>query len=306
VYSPFTKDFDDFVADTFSRYILSDAPDPAMRRAAVDGISDPQREAIKVLTKLFGDMGEDAKFYGLFPSFDDISQKISKAKTQFDDKAKVIADIEKKRRADGTLSAKANKTLLQLESEQIALKGRIDMLEDALTRPPRKDFKFGIYYNKELLLSDDAAREGLTRKFEDHYFRQRMQDENLTYAEAKAGYSESVREDAERTLKRILEEDADDLEDLMPAPDIKGGSKHLAHRKTNIPEHEVLDYMHLTMDALHAYITRMGKQIAFAQKFGGRNIDEVLADMTEEMKRLAYLQRRLLQHEQHLLATIAA
>ena len=285
VYSPFTREFDDFVADTFKRYILSDAPDPAMRRAALDGISDPQREAIKVITKLFGDMGEDAKFYGLFPGQEQITKKIANLKQRIDDKAKVIADIESKRRADGTLSAKANKTLLQLEAEQVATRGRIDMLEDALTRPPRRDFKFGIYYNKELLLSDDAAREGLTRKFEDHYFRQRMQDENLSYAEAKAGYSKSVREDAERTLKRILEEDADDLEDLMPANDIKGGSKHLAHRKTNIPEHEILEYMHLSMDALHAYVTRMGKQIAFAQKFGGRNIDEVLADMTQDMEK---------------------
>ncbi len=285
VYSPFTREFDDFVADTFKRYILSDAPDPAMRRAALDGISDPQREAIKVITKLFGDMGEDAKFYGLFPGQEQITKKIANLNQRIDDKAKVIADIESKRRADGTLSAKANKTLLQLEAEQVATRGRIDMLEDALTRPPRRDFKFGIYYNKELLLSDDAAREGLTRKFEDHYFRQRMQDENLSYAEAKAGYSESVREDAERTLKRILEEDADDLEDLMPANDIKGGSKHLAHRKTNIPEHEILEYMHLSMDAVHAYVTRMGKQIAFAQKFGGRNIDEVLADMTQDMEK---------------------
>lgn len=293
VYSPFTKDFDDFVADTFKRYILSDAPEPALRRAAVDGISDPQREAIKVLTKLFGDMGEDAKFYGLFPGQEQITKKIANLKQRIDDKAKVIADIEAKRRADGTLSAKANKTLLQLEAEQAATRGRIDMLEDALTRPPRKDFKFGIYYNKELLLSDEAAREGLTRKFEDHYFRQRMQDENLSYAEAKAGISESVREDAERTLKRILEEDADDLEDLMPAPDIKGGSKHLAHRKTNIPEHEVLDYMHLTMDALYAYTTRMGKQIAFAQKFGGRNIDEALADMTEEMEKAGLSSKKI-------------
>ena len=104
-----------------------------------------------------------------------------------------------------------------LESEQEAVKGRIDMFEKALLDPPRKDFRFGIYYNKEKLLADEQYREGLTQKFEDHYFKQRLNDGNVEYADAKMGASVSTREDAERTLSRILEEDADDLESIVPS-----------------------------------------------------------------------------------------
>ena len=171
---------------------------------------------------------------------------------------------------------KQDKFMRQLESEQEAIKGRIDMFEKALLDPPRKDFRFGIYYNKPRLLSDEAYREGLTQKFEGHYTRERV-----VKGEDPAG----AREDAERTLSRILEEDADDLESIVPSETISGGHKHLAHRKTNIPEWDVVDYMLLSPDAMYSYFNRMGKSIAFAQKFGGRNIDEVLQDLSEEMEK---------------------
>ena len=293
VYSPFTAEFDDFFADTIRRYILMDAPNPALRRQALDGITDAQREAIKFIKPIYEAIGEDATYYGLFLSPDKIKAKIKTLQDRIDTKAKTIADIESKRRSDGTLSSKQAQLLKALESEQEAVKGRIDMFEKALLDPPRKDFRFGIYYNKEKLLADEQFREGLTQKFEDHYFKQRLNDGNVEYADAKMGASVSTREDAERTLSRILEEDADDLESIVPSETISGGHKHLAHRKTNIPEWEVVDYMQLTPDAMYSYFNRMGKSIAFAQKFGGRNIDEVLQDITEIMEKAGLSEKKI-------------
>ena len=66
VYSPFTAEFDDFFADTIRRYILMDAPDPALKRQALDGITDAQREAIKFIKPIYEAIGEDATHYGLF------------------------------------------------------------------------------------------------------------------------------------------------------------------------------------------------------------------------------------------------
>ena len=276
VYSPFTAEFDDFFADTIKRYIMMDAPDPIIRRQALDGISDAQREAIKFIKPIYEAIGEDATHYGLFLDTAAMKKKIKVLQDRIDKKAKTIADIESKRRSDGTLSVKQDKFMRQLESEQEAIKGRIDMFEKALLDPPRKDFRFGIYYNKPRLLSDEAYREGLTQKFEGHYTRERV---------AKGEDPAGAREDAERTLSRILEEDADDLESIVPSETVSGGHKHLAHRKTNIPEWDVVDYMLLSPDAMYSYFNRMGKSIAFAQKFGGRNIDEVLQDLSEEMEK---------------------
>lgn len=284
VYSPFTAEFDGFFADTVKRYILMDSPDPRLARQALDGISDAQRQGAELLRKTFKEVGEDATFTGLFPKNDQIKKKLVTLQERIDEKAKIISDIEKKTRADGTLSKKQSDLRQQLEFEQQSIQGRMTMLEAALNAPPRKDFKFGIYYNKELLQGDDAAREALTQKFEQHYLRERYKENSVTYEDIKQG-NVSAREDAERTVSRILEEDADDFENLVPDGSVAGGAKHLRHRKTNIPEHEIVEFMNLTPDATFAYLSRMGKQIAFAEKFAGRNVDEVLDDMTASMKK---------------------
>ena len=282
IYSPFTQELDGFIEDTMKRRILMDHPDPAIARSAMDGISDAQREAIKMIDTVIEGLGEDLTYTGVLKTNEQITKNLARDAERIEAKAKLMADIEAKKRADGTYSQKQFAKIKQLEDEIEAIRGRMSRNEAALNSPPRRNFKFGIYYNKELLLNDAAAREELTGIFERHYTRQRLEAKE-TIADA----GTSAREDAERTVNRILTDDADDFEGLTPSEpkDYVGGAKHLRHRKTNIPEYEIADFMLLGRDALHAYISRVGKQIAFAQKFKGRNIDEVLEDLTDSMRK---------------------
>jgi hypothetical protein len=281
VYSPFTAEYDDFFADTFRRKILMESNDPAQVRMAKDGITEAQMRGVTLLRDTFKEIGEDATHHGVFKTNESIGKQIKTLEERINQKAEIIADLEKK----STLSKKQFALKTRLENEQASIYKRITVLEGALDSPPRRDFLAPMYYNKELLLSDDAAREALTVKFEQHYLAERYKNGTASYKDVKDGLVEA-RSDADKTMNRILEEDADGFEDLMPSMEkdipnagAAGGTKHLRHRKINIPEYDVVDYLHLDPDALYAYMQRMGKSISFAEKFQGRNIDEVLDDM---------------------------
>ena len=61
--------------------------------------------------------------------------------------------------------------------------------------------------------------------------------------------------------------------------------KHLKRRKTNIDVDKVIDYIHLDSNSIYTYLDRIGRQISFAKKFNGRNVDEVLEDLDDAMIR---------------------
>ena len=279
-YTGSSKDYDDWLGETISRMVLSKSDDPRLVRGAQDGMTRQQADAIVQLDQLFKQIDDDANFTGVFKRNEELKARIDNLNKELEElntKDKSIRGVDSKGAKQGI--SKAQFAALDRGTDRIAkIKKEIDDLNAIIKKPTRQDFAFPIFYNKDLLMADEMAREGLTQKFEAHYIRERAAmgpDETMP--------STTPREDAERTLARILQEDADDFENLQV--DFAGGSKHLRNRKTNIPVHEVMDYIIKDEDALYSYIDRMGKKIAFAESYGGKNIKEVLTDIETSLRK---------------------
>ena len=285
-YSPFTKEYEGFLEDIINRKILIDSGVPEKVRLATEGITDQQRLAIKEIDDILKAVDEDARYHGVLGNDAEVKQKLALAEARIKSKQDLIDEIISKdttQRKAG-LSKAQSKKIDDLTNEVDSLKVKVKSYRTILKFPTRSDFSFPIYYNKQLLMSDDNARESLTTIFEKHYTRERAQF-------GEEGYTTTPREDAERTIARILQEDGDDLE--SPQADFAGGAKHVRARKTNIPVHEIQDYILKNEEVFVSYLDRMNKRIAFADIYGGRNIDDVLNDADLELRKAGFTAKQI-------------
>ena len=182
-------------------------------------------------------------------------------------KTKLLDDIEANIRKGGGATAKQAKARDGINGELNRLRGKIIQLEDVLATPTRKSFRFAIYYNKMMLDSDPLAK-------------QRFMDEVLIPHYTNKGLPDP-KASAQNTLSRILEENAEELEDLRSG--MVGGAKHLKLRKTDLDEWQVNDFILKNTDVIHTYAQRMGRRIEFARSYGGDNIDDIVEKVTDAM-----------------------
>lgn len=271
------KEYNAWLADTITKHVRVNSNNPRIAREASKSMTEAQKEAAVLLQKSFKEIGEDATFFGVFPKNQKLQERIDAANKKLEEKTTKLEALEE------TINKQPNKgatkkqfTFLQDLDKQInKLRDDIDELEGLLNTPPRRDFAFPIYYDKKLLTSDPAARERLTDTFDKWYTQERANNPDPKF-------TGDTRADAERTVAKILEEDADEFENLS----FGGGSvKHLRNRKTNIPEWMVEDFIIKDEDALYSYFERMGKKIAFAETYGGRTIDEVLDEFETALRK---------------------
>lgn len=274
IYNPMSG-FDDWANDTIRRYILSNSTDPRLSRLGKDGMTDQQKEAGVLLGDLFKSFSDDMNYVGLSKNNERLNKIITKNQAELDKVTQKLADLEDSIKKGGGATKKQLVEQNRLDSRQNVLRDRIDFYGSQIDKPLRSNFVFPIFYDKGKLALDEP-RNALTNIFADDYKMQRL---------ANGDDPEGAFVDAERTLSRIMQEDGDEMENVLRSADKAGRSKHLKQRKTNIDVGKVVDYIHADMEALYTYIDRMGRQIAFANKFGGRNIDEVLEDLDDALMR---------------------
>ena len=271
------KEYNAWLADTITKHVRLNSNNPRIAREAAENITEAQKNAAALLQKSFKEIGEDATFFGVFPKNKKLQERIDAANKKLDEKTTKLEELEE------TINKQPNKGatkkqfafLQDLDKQINKLRDDIDGLEGLLNTPPRRDFAFPIYYDKKLLMSDPAARERLTDTFDKWYTQERANNPDPKF-------TGETRADAERTVARILDEDADEFESLS----FGGGStKHLRDRKTNIPEWMVEDFIIKDEDALYSYFERMGKKIAFAETYGGRTIDEVMDEFETALRK---------------------
>ena len=271
------KEYNAWLADTITKHVRVNSNNPRIAREASKSMTEAQKEAAVLLQKSFKEIGEDATFFGVFPKNQKLQERIDAANKKLEEKTTKLEALEETINKQPHKGAtKKQFTFLQDLDKQInKLRDDIDELEGLLNTPPRRDFAFPIYYDKKLLTSDPAARERLTDTFDKWYTQERANNPDPKF-------TGDTRADAERTVAKILEEDADEFENLS----FGGGSvKHLRNRKTNIPEWMVEDFIIKDEDALYSYFERMGKKIAFAETYGGRTIDEVLDEFETALRK---------------------
>ena len=276
IYNP-RSGFDDWANDTIRRYIFSKSRDPQLRRLAADGISDQQKEVGVLISDTLKAFSDDMKYYGVVKDDEKLRALIAKNQAELDSVTKKLikleSDIAKMPNKAGTQKQFALQNVL--DSKQARLKARIEFYEGQIGKVLREDYVFPIFYNKELLMKDEGARSALTQIFADEFTAQRIASGN----DPAGAFA-----DAERTLARILQEDGEDMANILQSKTTEGRAKHLKSRKTNVDVSKVYDYILTDPEVLYTYFDRMGRQISFANKFGGRNIDEVLEDMEDLLR----------------------
>jgi hypothetical protein len=274
IYNPMSG-FNDWANDTIRRYILSNSNDPRLSRLGKDGMTDQQKEAGVLLGDLFKSFSDDMNYVGLVKNNERLNKAIAKNQAELDKVTQKLADIEDSVKKGGGATKKQLAEQNRLDNRQNVLRDRIDFYGSQIDKPLRSNFVFPIFYDKGKLALDEP-RNALTNIFADDYKMQRL---------ANGDDPDGAFADAELTLSRIMQEGGEEMENVLRSKDKSGRAKHLKQRKTNIDVGKVVDYIHADMRALYTYIDRMGRQISFANKFGGRNIDEVLEDLDDALMR---------------------
>jgi len=262
-----TGEFNDWFGDTVTRYMQQDNPNPTISRKALDGATKEQKQAFKEFDTFFKAFDEDARFVGVLRDDARIKADMTKIQKMIDEKSSKLADIEDSIKAKGGATAKQSKKVAEFDGELAGLRTKLDDLQGVLDTPTRKSFRFAMYYNKLLLSSDEAARAKFTQTIVDHYTKKGLPN---------------PKESADMTVARILEEAAEELEDAR-ATGVAGSSKHLKMRKTDLDEWQVEEFLVKTPDVFHTYAQQMGRRIEHARAFDGKNIDEILEEVTDEL-----------------------
>jgi len=262
-----TGEFNDWFEDTVTRYMRQDNPNPTVRRKALDGATKEQKQAFKEFDTFFKQFDEDARFVGVLRDDARIKKQMEKLQKLVDEKAQKLANLEDSMKAKGGATPKQAKKQKEFDGEMAGLRTKLDELQNVLDTPTRKSFRFAMYYNKALLDGDDAAREKFTQTLIDHYTNKGLPNPEKS---------------AKATVARILEEAAEELEDAR-ASGVAGSTKHLRHRKTDLEEWQVEEFLVKTPDVFHTYAQQMGRRIEHARAFDGKNIDEILEEVTDAL-----------------------
>ena len=262
-----TGEFDDWFEDTVTRYINASNPDTVVKRSAIDGATKQQKEAFKKFDTFFKAFDEDARYVGLLKNDKLIKAKMDKLTAQLDEKASKLADLEDNIKKGGGSTKNQKKFRDDLDTQMAGLRAKLDELQDALDSPTRKSFRWAMFYNKALLDADDTAREAFLQKLIQHYTNKGLPNPEQS---------------ARNTISRILEEGAEELENSR-AGGVSGNRKHLKHRKTDLDEWQVVEFLIKTPDVFHTYAQNMGRRIEFTRAFDGKTIDELLEEVTGEL-----------------------
>lgn len=191
-----------------------------------------------------------------------------------DEMADILKQIDELEGGLKVGTAKQRRKILDLQREIAFLTKNASRMQDAFSTPTRKNYRFPIFYDKPNLIENPELLQSFQDRLEQKYFARRMADNpkmNEEFHRARA------KEDAEKTISRILEEDGADME--VDFSGKLGGSKYFAHRKTDFDEWEVSDVMIKTPEVLLTYAMQMGRKIEFARAFGGKSPDEVFQEV---------------------------
>ena len=147
----------------------------------------------------------------------------------------------------------------------------------------RQNYKWAIYYDKQMLLNDPAKQKQLENVFADHYLEQGFitrwtgnKNERLPITSL-----EEAQKAGAEDVSHILSMGDDPMGYHTPLGVGKG--KHIMMRTTNIPEWKVKDFIVKDLSILSQYAKNMGFRIEYARKFGDDSIDYIVNMLEAEM-----------------------
>jgi len=278
---PKTPTFGEFAEEIIELSILSG--DTSWYKRYYQDLPEFKKLAIQRLDDFLRDMDQRAQDAKLFFDKTQIKANIKELQVK-------IADYEKRIITEKDI---AFKKILKLNLEN--LKKKVTFYEEY--NPTRQNYKFPLYYNKELLLSDPDKQEELTQIFTKHFLDQskvtRWNETTNKYEDVRifdnAVGKENARKYAEEVVDSIMERGDDAYEYGTGI----GKGKHLMMRVTNIPEYKVINFIVKDPKVMTEYAKKMGFRIEFAKKFGDIDIDELLDGFELRMKNDGYTNKQI-------------
>ena len=172
------------------------------------------------------------------------------------------------------------------------LDSNLKVAKETPVLPQNEEFFFPRYWSKEKIKANrDVFKQILINWYTDNpTIIVKKKDGTLEQTQAltpdeitRATNPENVANRAEETIKNILNERNALTEDGMAYYGY-GKSKHFRHRTLDIPNNLVADFIETNpVQVMRVYTLRVAPKYEFAKKFNGRNIDDVLDDIDDDM-----------------------
>ncbi len=282
--------YDEFAQEIIDLSILNG--NPAWSRKYYDNIPEFKKVAMRKLEDFLRDIDQRAQDGNLFHDRTVIKSNVKQFQTELKDYPKRIT-AEK----DPVM-----KEILKLNFAQ--LKKKIKFYEEY--RPTRANYKFPLYYNKEMLIADPSKQEELVRIFMEHFIEQgkvtRWQEAQGSYVDVGIAKTIKGRQNARKYAEEIVDTILEKGDDPYTYGEGIGKGKHLLMRVTDIPEWKVMDFLIRDPKIMTEYSKKMGFRIEFARRFGDEDIGSLIKGMEVRMKADKYTDKQIAEIKSDFLA----
>ena len=243
---------------------------PAWNKAYFSNIPEYKRKGMERISQFYRDFDELAQDVGVFHTKESTKAALLKMQARLD-------ELD-----DKILKAKdpVFKEILRLAKIKELRKKEFYTGYTAT----RDNYKWAIYYDKNLLLDNPDKQKELATVFRDHFMTEGFVTKWTGNKNERVPITnvEQAQKTADDFVNLILEKGDDPYGYNTPMG--VGKSKHIMMRATNIPEWKVKDFIIKDPAILTQYAKMMGFRIEYARKFGDDSIDYILDMVEAEMR----------------------
>lgn len=264
---------------------------PAWNKAYFSSIPEYKRKGMERIAQFYREFDVLAQDQGVFHSKEGTKKALAKLDVRIKElDQKIIAEKDK-----------AAKEIFKLSRNSLLKQKNFYEVDYS---PTRANYKWAIYYDKQLLIENPDKQNELTDIFANHFL-----EEGFVTKFTKGDTPERIPVTSLSQAQRVGREFVDTILEKgddpygYSTPMGVGKAKHIMMRATNIPEWKVIDFIVKDPAIMSQYAKMMGFRIEYARKFGDDSIDYLLDMIEAEMQSSKkYTQKAIAEIKSDLLA----
>tara|TARA_B100001287_G_scaffold127058_1_gene107149 strand:- start:3029 stop:6517 length:3489 start_codon:yes stop_codon:yes gene_type:complete len=271
----FSEEFSDLI------HLRAKMADPSFSRS----LTDYEKKAIGKINKVYDDILEKAKAVGLMDGVENIPSLIKKTNDEINliNKAYLQDAIEEGSNLDSLLQEK----LGRLEKKKRLLDGLPELKK-------KQNYLSRLYRSKEI-----AANPQMQEELIQLIIRYSPDESSSYWDDAVGDYVQlGARERAERIVDTIISTDSYD-----PSVSGKLSTQFVNFRSLgNIPDYELLKFIHTDPSILHDYVRKMALSIEYRKFFGDQSFDEFLQQAEIDLTKAGYSNKAIRDYKRDMVA----